>query len=370
MMTITRCVAMLTMSSILKIIITAVEAPLLASEMTLDEKDTKNTMLAIMRRCPRLGAPTHCEVRHPLRRPNGLALVAVRVSRPVWPRPKRKRKRNRLRWMIYWATGELIPVSGARLRWERLRRRLYRRWLRRALMTVRSLFSFSESVGRDVLILSLAGDDFDDFQSAPMSPPVAPPSFSQTPAQAQKPTNSKPNVFEFLNQTQTPVAAAAMLSRTQTQPQTQPGWQQPPIQAQPARPNYYGGMGGVGGTAGNNPVSPVRSSFTGVTGTGTPMSGATRPPAASAGTGKPSANFDDLWSLGLGASKKAASTGATDTTTSKSMKDIEKEKAQAGIWGASQGQGHANQGSVSAFGSFGGSSAGVTSVGGGDDLLL
>ena len=92
------------------------------------------------------------------------------------------------------------------------------------------------------------------------------------------------------------------------------------------------------------------------------------PGPASSTAGKPSANFEDLWSLGLGTSGKTGSGSSNNTSAGKSMKDLEKEKAQAGIWGASQG--HVTRASLSSFGAFGTSSAGGASGGGGDDLLL
>lgn len=66
-------------------------------------------------------------------------------------------------------------------------------------------------------------------------------------------------------------------------------------------------------------------------------------------------------------------TAAKSTTTGKSIKDLEKERAQAGIWASSQKPGGAaaaaNMGLGNAFGNFGPPKAGET-TGGGDDLLL
>ncbi len=86
--------------------------------------------------------------------------------------------------------------------------------------------------------------------------------------------------------------------------------------------------------------------------------------------GKPSGGgFDDLWSMSLGSvatSKPYAPAGA-----GKSIRDLEKEKVQAGIWGTpSQSQARPPVG-VSGLGSL--TTAG-SGVGGGpagaDDLLL
>jgi epsin len=104
------------------------------------------------------------------------------------------------------------------------------------------------------------------------------------------------------------------------------------------------------------------------------LSGAAKP--------KPSSNFDDLWSMSLGSStgNKPAAGG---TGANKSIKDLEKEKAQAGIWGSGQQSqqqkpGGGAMGATGAFGQFGsgsfvGSGAATSSsasAGGGDDLLL
>jgi len=58
----------------------------------------------------------------------------------------------------------------------------------------------------------------------------------------------------------------------------------------------------------------------------------------------------------------------------KSIKDLEKEKAQAGIWASSQKPQAAQMGMGSGFGNFGGlgtsGRSSSTSAGDGDDLLL
>lgn len=92
------------------------------------------------------------------------------------------------------------------------------------------------------------------------------------------------------------------------------------------------------------------------------IGGAAAPGAAAA---KPaSSGFDDLWSMSLGSS---ASKPQTASTPAKSIQDLQKEKAQAGIWGANQGAG---------FGAFGAapsttsSSAQPSASSGLDDLLF
>jgi epsin len=104
------------------------------------------------------------------------------------------------------------------------------------------------------------------------------------------------------------------------------------------------------------------------------------PRNTSQGTGtsvtKPSANFDDLWSMSLGSSTaRPASAGAGG----KSIKDLEKEKALAGLWGKTGSQANMNAGAFGSFGvprtsgsgSMGGASSSLSnSAGDADDLLL
>jgi len=71
-------------------------------------------------------------------------------------------------------------------------------------------------------------------------------------------------------------------------------------------------------------------------------------------------NFDDLWSLSLGSSSTVTPTAGAG----KSIKDLEKEKATTGLWGA--GQKPANTSTPGAFGTF----SNAESSGGVDDLLL
>lgn len=84
-------------------------------------------------------------------------------------------------------------------------------------------------------------------------------------------------------------------------------------------------------------------------------------------TTKSGGGFDDLWSMSLGSSatsKPSASAGA-----GKSIRDLEKEKAQRGIWGT---QSQPRPLAADPFGSFptaAGSGAGGAPAGA-DDLLL
>ena len=122
---------------------------------------------------------------------------------------------------------------------------------------------------------------------------------------------------------------------------------------QPQQSNLFGG----GGSA------PMRPTTMG--GSQTSMSNSSaKPPAAAQAK---SANFDDLWSMSLGGGgSSSAKPGAI--TAGKSIKDLEKEKAQAGIWGAQQ----KSVGGAPVPAAFGGGfgNAAPPSSGGGDDLLL
>jgi epsin len=113
------------------------------------------------------------------------------------------------------------------------------------------------------------------------------------------------------------------------------------------------------------PTSPINSSFSPSTRHGT-ASPSTQAKAAAPAA---SANFDDLWSLSLGGGTAKPVGGASGA--GKSIKDLEKEKAMAGLWGGQKPGGGSNAGAgagagAGGFGSFGNS----TLSGGGDDLLL
>lgn len=122
---------------------------------------------------------------------------------------------------------------------------------------------------------------------------------------------------------------------------------------QPMAPNYMsGGTGLFDSTAAHfSAPSVMRATSSG------PAPVALKPASGS--------NFDDLWSMSLGAPAKPASNNAS-APSRKSIKDLEREKAQAGIWGGGNGKpaGAPAQAGYNNFGSGGGGS------GGGDDLLL
>lgn len=81
-------------------------------------------------------------------------------------------------------------------------------------------------------------------------------------------------------------------------------------------------------------------------------------PAATTPVAKPasSGSFDDLWSMSLGTS--ASKPQAAASGPAKSIQDLQKEKAQAAIWGSNQ---TAKPPMGAGFGSFGGA-AGSTST--------
>ncbi|PCH40406.1 ENTH-domain-containing protein [Wolfiporia cocos MD-104 SS10] len=170
-------------------------------------------------------------------------------------------------------------------------------------------------------IAAEADDDFDDFQTAPTSAPLAPAIPATQPAKPLSPP---------LFQAQAPLKAVS-----------------PPLQAMSspihaaltpgaARASYMSPM--------QNPMFPSQPALT-----PQPVRSNTSPPVAGTqAQAKPasSANFDDLWSMSLGS---AAAKPAASPAPAKSIKEIEKEKAQAGIWGTGQSRPPMGGG----FGSFG-----------------
>lgn len=188
-------------------------------------------------------------------------------------------------------------------------------------------------------------DDFDDFQAAP---PSAPP------------------VNQFFA-----APAAPVLTST---PPIQQSFMQP--QQAPMQPNFYSNNTVLSPTStGSAYTSPTSANYaSGILSATSPpprgnviSPGSVKPTPAPAA--KPSGNFDDLWSMSLGtAAKPAAGTPAP----AKSMKDLEKEKASAGIWGSSM---QPQQGKTPAMGmGLGGSNMGgfggaSSNSGGFDDLL-
>ena len=172
-------------------------------------------------------------------------------------------------------------------------------------------------------------------------------------------------------QAQAPASNAGLFNMLGNAPVAQPA-QAPMGMGMGMGMGMNAGMGGMGMAAMKPMVAsppPMTPSMGGaplapsvMTPSAAPLRTTTASPAAS-GVAKASANFDDLWSMSLGVSKPA--TGAGAAGGQKSMKDLEKEKAQASIWGGA-GQNRPGAG-------FGGASASAKPASSGnglDDLLF
>ena len=210
-----------------------------------------------------------------------------------------------------------------------------------------------------VHVLAGGDDDFADFQAAPSSPP---PAAATNLAAAPVSGTTKPNLMDLLASTSTSASSRSVQS---VQPQpfgtlnaalVPPSSQQLRPNSTPATAPAYTGMPVM------SPMS-ARSAATSPVATGTTSSAAT----------KLGGGFDDLWSMSLGSATGSKPTSGA-AAGAKSIRDLEKEKAQAGIWGVQSQVRPAAPASVPAggFGSFakplapsgGGESAGA------DDLLL
>jgi epsin len=119
-----------------------------------------------------------------------------------------------------------------------------------------------------------------------------------------------------------------------------------------------------------NPIS-ARSTVTSPVTPGTTSSA-----SASTKTGSAGGGFDDLWSMSLGSVAGGKPAGGA-AAGARSIRDLEKEKAQRGIWGAqNQMRSHASSTTAAAPGAFGSfvqpvaPSSGGESTAGADDLLL
>ncbi|KAJ7644679.1 hypothetical protein FB45DRAFT_898450 [Roridomyces roridus] len=222
----------------------------------------------------------------------------------------------------------------------------------------------------------LDDDDFADFQAAPTSPAPAP-----APA-----TNANAGLFALMNANPVvPTPAPMGMFGQQQQQQPRPGMGM----GMGSGMGMGGGMAGMGHRANTSsisspPLQPQSPNYTSMqqpaapnySGVGmTPMSAqGARPGQQQQGAVKPatpaSANFDDLWSMSLG-SKPAtpAAGGGAAAGGKKSIKDLEKEKATAGLWGAKPPAGFnsASIGGSIGMGGMGGSSS--SGSGGLDDLL-
>ncbi|KIM43082.1 hypothetical protein M413DRAFT_9870 [Hebeloma cylindrosporum] len=205
-------------------------------------------------------------------------------------------------------------------------------------------------------------EDFTDFQAAPVQAAVAP-------------ATKKANLMEMLNAAPTPTVSTTANTGFY-QPQQQQGTGYGMGMSMGHRPTH---SLSAQSTQFSSPITPQRTQqpqqnlFGGVAPM-QPTSSFSQQPAASA---KPpavaapakTANFDDLWSLSLGgptAAKPSVAAGA-----GKSIKDLEKEKAMAGLWGGQQRPAGGIPPQAAAFGVFGnGAPASSSAAGGADDLLL
>ncbi|KAJ4482502.1 hypothetical protein J3R30DRAFT_3460099 [Lentinula aciculospora] len=202
-------------------------------------------------------------------------------------------------------------------------------------------------------------DDFADFQAAPVTAPATGASSHTAPAH-------KMNIMEMPNSTP---------ARPQSMSFAQP--QAPIMQTRGSAFGSGMGMGGMPSGAIHRPSPSLSSnnSFSGaalmrpMSTMSTSSSGLSTNRAASVASSKPasSANFDDLWSMSLGS--KPSTPTANTPVGSKSIKDIQNEKASAGLWASGSAKPPQPAMGSNAFGSFG-SSGGATNSGGGDDLLL
>ena len=214
-----------------------------------------------------------------------------------------------------------------------------------------------------VHVVAGGDDDFADFQAAPSSPPAAAPITATPMAAAPVAGTAKPNLMDLLAST-TPSASRPVQS---VQPQpfgtlstalAPPSLQQLRPSSTPAAAPAYAAM----------PVMSPLSARSAVT---SPVTAGTTSSAAPSKLGGVGGGFDDLWSMSLGSAAGGKPAGGA-AAGAKSIRDLEKEKAQAGIWGAQsqvRSQAPASATMAGGFGSFVKPSSGGDSAGA-DDLLL
>ncbi|KIJ17852.1 hypothetical protein PAXINDRAFT_167799 [Paxillus involutus ATCC 200175] len=230
--------------------------------------------------------------------------------------------------------------------------------------------TMSNNTNTDKALPSLAGfddDDFADFQAAPSptSPPArptlmemlnsSPPQVNRAPA----PTMSTPSQVPRATSPPSYNTSFSLLSPTTNNRQSQTFTTTP---SAPVQNNLW---------ASSRPLSPTASTVltrpsTSAAPSRTPTSGVpSRAPA------KGLSGFEDLWSMSLGA---PSSSSVGKSTVGKSIKDLEKEKAQAGIWAPTRKRGPAMAAAMGASMGSGLQPAkpgGMSSLSdGGDDLLL
>ncbi|KAK0503657.1 hypothetical protein EDD18DRAFT_1130096 [Armillaria luteobubalina] len=230
--------------------------------------------------------------------------------------------------------------------------------------------------------VSIDDDDFADFQAAPSPVPT-------TTSPTAAPMNAKLNLMEMLNSSPTNPTRAARPTSTpfmQTSVQPQPigmgigsnfnmGMSgsrhrpspslstsvSPPLQAQQPMANLFGGPTVMNSTttASSFSAAPMRPTPPSMSSTASVTSTASKPASG--------ANFDDLWSMSLGGGPGAKPATPAAAGGGKSMKDLEQEKANVGLWGGATSK--PPMGSQS-FGSFGPATTPATSSSAADDLLL
>jgi epsin len=211
-------------------------------------------------------------------------------------------------------------------------------------------------------------DDFTDFQAAPVQASTPAPAAPAAPL-------PKPNLMDLLNATPSqPNPRATGFAPTPAQRASLFG---PPKAGGVTVPSTSTHRPSPSLSAMSTPIQPTQTggSLTGITLTKPapqrPMSVASAG-KSTATQSKVSSNFDDLWSMSLGGT---ASKSFGSAPAAKSIKDLEKEKSQAALWGSQTRAkpSMAAMGSASAFGPFGTAGLGTStqsSGSGNDDLLL
>ncbi|CAE6404602.1 unnamed protein product [Rhizoctonia solani] len=219
-------------------------------------------------------------------------------------------------------------------------------------------------------------DDFGEFSSASVVPAPA----TQAPASVPAPAAPKSNsLFDMLDSTHAP-APTNTFNPVQATPifggaaPTSFGAMQSPTAGSFGNTSQLMSPTNVGGAAPRPTIQPAMSSGPNyfasapIMSPNAPGSQIKSPGAASTASGgaaKSAANFDDLWSMSLGSSATAKPATNAGASTGKSIKDLEREKAQAKIWG-----GGAQTSNTSGFGNFSSGGGGAASGGAGGDLLF
>lgn len=230
-----------------------------------------------------------------------------------------------------------------------------------------SLIYFLISTQSHVHVIAGGEDDFADFQAAPSSPHAIT-TTTKPLAAAPVAAAAKPNLMDLLAST----APATSKPVQSAQPQSFSVFNTTLVPSSQVRPSSTPAIAPA--SAAMPVMNPMgaRSTVTSPVSTASP-SLATTSTKKQGGAG--AGGFDDLWTMSLGSA--AASKPGSGAGGSKSIRDLEKEKAQAGIWGA-QNQSRRPATAGDGFGSFiksagpssGGGGGGSGAPAGADDLLL